>query len=461
MSEKSSGGHEPPPINHNDKGIDKQSDMDTSDSEQIKNSSFINVSNKYRSSDLGPFMVYVEHNNKNTADEGKRNIGRLFPIKVGHFLQACDNFRNNIIDIKSIGYNRVKVVLKTFSSANELVNHKLITENNLIAFIPTFFTQKKGLIRMVDTFFSEDYLKQSIVSDIKVTDVKRMKKKTVDKDGNPLIVDRQAIIVSFLGSTIPNRVIINSVIFPVEQYVYPVVQCYGCLHYGHTAKLCKAKQRCKKCGIIVTENHECEVQTFCIHCKSTAHLSISRKCPVYSQQLKIKKIMSTENVSFKEAEQLANSPSYAKITTSNRFSILSDYNNSFPNLPNVSADQSSTNFVPKPRTPPHSLSQPPFKKIRSSYNRSVPTTSSQPNTRVEAPTSNKTKPIIPNPYREDFQSYKNELAEKLSSFFIDTIKKFAPLAIIGSSQEESLKNEISLICGSSSHKSIAQHASNT
>lgn len=310
---------------------------------------------------------------------------------------------------------------------------------------------------MVDTFFSEDYLKKYIESDVQVVDVRRMKKRVNDREGNSIQVDRQSVVLSFLGSTIPNRVIINSVVFPVERYVYPVVQCFNCLFYGHTAKLCKAKQRCKGCSEVMIEGHTCEVATYCIHCKSSDHVSINRKCPQYTRQMNIKKIMSAENMFLKEAEKLSNNPSYAKIATSNRFSILANSDN-FPSLPPTST---GTNFIVRPKNyqQPRSLTQPLVKKRKP-----CPPSPSSPTTslsQAEILTSKSAAPIIPNPHREDFITYKNELAEKLALYLIDTIKKLAPFANVNSTEQDCIKNEISLICGKSFTKTLDHNASKT
>lgn len=70
------------------------------------------------------------------------------------------------------------------------------------------------------------------------------------------------------------------------------------LSYGHTQKLCEGKKRCKNCGQFKSEhtNTNCEVR--CIHCEDCNHKSISKECPEYSKQYRIKQIMSIENISF-------------------------------------------------------------------------------------------------------------------------------------------------------------------
>ena len=346
------------------------------------------VENRYRVSDNGPFYVYVEHINK--------NLGRLFPVRVGHYLFNNNEFKHNIVDIKSVGINRVKVIFKSYEIANKLINHDLLAAYGLIAYIPKFYTHKKGIIKMVDTYFDESYLMNAIQSKVKVVEVKRMMRRITDSDNTSKLVPRQIIIVTFLGNNLPANIQINLVNFIVEPYIYPVVQCHKCLRYGHTAKLCKGNQKCKKCTKTYDENHICESDSpYCIHCKSEDHSSISKMCPIYKKQNNIKRIMAVENLSFKEAEKIENNPSYAKIATNNSFSLLSNLEN-FPDLPiNKSNMYNETQHILK-----RPAAQPSPKKT----------------------VTKKTQPIIPNPYRDEFIEYKEKLISEISLLVRDVLK---------------------------------------
>lgn len=358
--------------------------------------------NKYQATDKGPFFVYIEHKTK--------NLGRLFPVKVGHFLQKINEFKKDIIDIKSLGLKRVKVIFKTYKIANALVQHEVIIKNDLVAFIPNFYTKKRGIVRMVDTFFSEDYLKTAIISDRNVVDVKRLKRKTFNSENNQYeYADRQMIMVTFLGNEIPKEVIINLVRFPVDPYIHPVVQCFRCLRYGHTSSQCKSKDKCQKCSEEHTVETSCN-KIFCIHCKSENHSSISKDCPMYKKQYNIKKIMAYQNKSFKEAEIISDNPSYAKaLTTNNRFDILNTLDN-FPNLSNPS----NIPIIRKPLVQ-HNLNtnKPPPTKKRKALS---PPQSPPPNMAYsqKSQLSHPSQPIIPNPYREEFQQYKEKMIFQLT-----------------------------------------------
>lgn len=386
----SSGGEPPPQIN---------SDITL----QAENQFHFDLSNRYRINDRGPYYVHIEHREK--------NIGRLFPIRIGHFLRNIDTFKNNIEDIKAIGLNKVKIIFRNYEIANSLVEHDIIKQNNLIAYIPTFFTQKKGVIKMVDTYFSEDYIKENIESIIKVISVKRLKRKTINDITKEItFVDRQMVFVTFLGNTIPKTVKINMVNFVVDPYIYPVVQCFNCLRYGHTNKQCKGKRKCQNCSQQNCSSENCENEKICVHCNSPDHTSISRECPMYQKQKNIKSIMAVENTSFKEAEAIANNPSYAKITTKNRFSLLTTEEN-FPSLPDTSTSSRSQNILTNPNKKTTIIKKNKLQKttvLPLPKKRKSSSPLQSPSIEIyQSRPSYPSQPITPNPYREEYLKYKN------------------------------------------------------
>lgn len=390
-----SGGDGPP---------DKNSDSNMSSSPVIKPRVY-DLENRYQASDNGPFFVMVEHKDK--------NVGRLFPIRIGHYLLEDKKVQNNIIDIKSIGFNRVKIICKTFETANNLIEHENFTKNNLIAYIPKYYTHKKGIIRMVDTMFTEEYILKAVESNIHITEVKRMKRKIIN-DGTATYVDRQMVILTFLGNRIPDNVKINLVNFPVDPYFYPVVQCYKCLRYGHTSMLCRGKARCKVCAAENCSDDPCiNNGILCVHCKSVDHSSVSKNCPIFKKQTNIKKVMATENVTFREAEFVVDNPSYAKITTHNRFSLLSDTNN-YPALP-----EPKTNFILKKPTPKKQATSnqnfSPLKKRKASSPLQTPPTVSK----VGAQKASSS--ILPNPHRNDFMEFKEKILTQVVQFVQNAI----------------------------------------
>jgi hypothetical protein len=101
-----------------------------------------NVNLKYRTTDIGPYVVYVEHNTL--------NVGRVHPMKLGGLLRDLQWVKNEITEICRVGRNRLKIVLKTALAANSLVREKLFSDNELTAYIPQHLTEKKAIVRGVE-----------------------------------------------------------------------------------------------------------------------------------------------------------------------------------------------------------------------------------------------------------------------------------------------------------------------
>ena len=69
---------------------------------------------------------------------------------------------NSIKQIKSIGKNRVKIIFKDGQSANSLASSKNLHAYNLEAPIPKFLLVRQGVISNIDTYLSEDTIKNKI-----------------------------------------------------------------------------------------------------------------------------------------------------------------------------------------------------------------------------------------------------------------------------------------------------------
>lgn len=358
------------------------------------------LNTRYRFGDGGPFIVYIE-----SVDN---NIGKLHPIRVGHYLHLVQSIKNSIVSIKSVGRNKIKVEFNNINAANTLINHECVKANNFIAYIPKFYVERKGILRSVDTMFDNDYILNKIESDnpnIKVSEVKRFMRKIATENGDFKSVPRQLVCVSFLGTNLPKQVVINSCIFSVEPYIYPVIQCYTCLRYGHMSQQCKGKARCRDCG----ESHEgeCPIITKCVHCGDD-HPAISKNCPEYKKQRQIKEIMAMKNISFKEAEKLYSNPNYySNILSNNRFAALANDMENFPPLQPIITNTNTNTFISKPkvirRNSVSSNNSESIKKRKITSNDSCTT---QIISKAKMSSS-----VLPNPHRDDFIAYKEKIID--------------------------------------------------
>lgn len=279
------------------------------------------IIDKYDVKDSGPYEVFLE---------GQESIGKLHPMSIGKLLSINHKEINkNIESISIAGKNRIKVMLRSYLSANQLLNSKVLHERSIKAYIPQFKLRRIGIIKYVDTSLSEKELLELISpvfgEIIEVLSVKRFTKK-IDSDK---YLPTSTIMVTFRGQKLPSQVAICKVACAVEPYVQRVIQCFNCLRYGHVSKQCRSEIRCKKCG---DNHHSDKCQSFtplaCIFCKGSHNATDHKICPEYKKQRAIKQLMATENISYKDAKIVQNN-SYAGVVT---LPVPPINNNNFPLL---------------------------------------------------------------------------------------------------------------------------------
>lgn len=290
--------------------------------ERIKN---LNTDNRFSSHSTGPYFMFVEHK--------YLNIGRIHPMRLGEKLLQIGEDEKHIIEINNIGRNRIKIQVDSAAAANKLVSNSVFEKNDLVAYIPTHLTEKKGVIRGIDTSYSENELLNLIQSSVPVKAIKRMFRRN---NQNNERVPRQMVVITFKGLEIPQFIYINKIRFPVDVYYSPVLMCYNCLRYGHTSTLCRGNKKCSNCSEEISNNLECNnCKKFCFYCQSENHSTTDRSCPAYLKQKRTKQAMAHLNISFSEAEKVVDSPSYASLTslnTQNRFAPLMNSDSDFPPL---------------------------------------------------------------------------------------------------------------------------------
>lgn len=392
--------------------------VEQKDNEKVNSpirSKFIDLTNRYAVNSKGPFILYVEHSSE--------NLGRLHPMKLGEKLLNIGEDEIFIEEINVIGRNRVKIAVTSAGAANRLVNNSIFVENDLVAYVPLHMTEKKGIIRGVDTSYSETEIFEMIQSNVPVKSVRRLFR-IIEKDGQKIKVPRQMVVVTFNRVELPQYIFMNKVRFEVNCYYSPVVMCYKCLRYGHTSGQCKSVQKCQVCGTItdeILENRKCSnsCSKYCIYCKEETHNSTDKSCPVYLKQKSIKECMAHLNISFVEAKKIADNPSYASLVTKNKFAPLLSSPEEFPELPNKANYFTQNRSLPSNGRRGSINSSPPSSSESNSKKRKVRDTSPN-NVQVqrEFPWSFGGKPIvnIDSPRKHNFEALKHQVMIGLSGY---------------------------------------------
>lgn len=249
---------------------------------------------EYNYKSFGPFEVYVE------SKENDRNIGNYHNLAIAKLIYE-EKFKG-LKTINRKGKNRVGVEFGSYTDANSFL-HVFKEKQNFNVYIPKHRVSCKGIIRNVDLDLNDKVALKIInvrLPDCKLLEVRRFNRRAIDKEGKQCFLPTGTLCLTFSGINMPREVDIFGLNFQVSPFVGPVIQCYNCLLYGHTKKLCRAKTKCFGCG--QQEHGKDKVcVSKCYHCDSQEHLSTSKLCPEYKRQVTIKQVMSLDNKSFFEA----------------------------------------------------------------------------------------------------------------------------------------------------------------
>lgn len=269
--------------------------------------------NRYTALDLGPFQVILEKEQINELKTG------LSITKAGI---------KNIIEIKKIGKNRIKITLNDYKMANNILNNQTINKiEKYNSFIPNMYIETVGIIKGVDTDIELDDIINHTESSLKINRIERITKwDHIKQTANPT----HLIKVYFRANTTPATIKILSVVKDVHLFIPKPTICHNCLRYGHTQKICKSANVCKNCA----ESHdgECTKATTCKYCKNT-HSTLDRNCPELKKQEEIKREMISQNLSYHElmnkkraTPNIINNSSFPTLSNANHNTNNATYN---------------------------------------------------------------------------------------------------------------------------------------
>jgi len=253
----------------------------------------------------GPVVILVE------CIDLEKNLGNWHPIKAAKFFST--HF-TGITNIKSAGSKKIKISFDSITNANLCLTSDVLLECGFTATIPSNLIFSFGIIRLDSEVLEDDFL-DGVQSCFPIVSFKRI---SVKKDGN--MVATRIVELKFLSPKLPQHISIYNMIFDVKPSIRSPVQCNRCLRFGHTQKFCRSDPRCSHCGTSKHSISECPTvhttDPSCIFCK-LPHLATDRSCKEWSIQKDIKKIMATENISFKDAIDFKKNKCYS---TANTFS---------------------------------------------------------------------------------------------------------------------------------------------
>lgn len=205
----------------------------------------------------------------------------------------------NIPDITNIKYINAFKVLIQFNneeSANKLIESKYFKENGLKCQKTLEIKESYGVIKDIDLDLSDELILESLTCDTEITGIKRLKRRNTNSGHwEP----GEAVRLTFKGSSLPTYVYIFETRAKVSPYQFPVTQCSRCWRFGHTVRVCSSiREICPKCS----QSHpNCDTVSYkCNNC-SGKHMALSRTCPIYLKERKIRELMAEFNCTYKRA----------------------------------------------------------------------------------------------------------------------------------------------------------------
>lgn len=278
----------------------------------------------YSENHFGDFLILCDTSKATGKSDSLRNS--LF------FYESIRKFKfKGILLISHIGKTLFRIKFKTASDANNFVNFDL-SSLGYRAFIPTSFVYSYGVIRGIPLGYSDEYIRENMLSSVPIVSVNRFYTKAAAKDTNNDSANAESpgartptysVKVGFDSNEIPSSIVLNHTIVEVYMYYPPLRQCLKCGRLGHTERGCHSKKRCLKCGAVDDCSGQC-LDRKCILCGAKGHLAKDRtKCPKWAFENDVLKVMTLKRISRKEVLK-----SYSPKT----FETFDDYDQNFPPL---------------------------------------------------------------------------------------------------------------------------------
>ena len=145
--------------------------------------------------------------------------------------------------------------------------------------------------------------------------------KKLAKTGQGKDKDTGTVMLTFSGTSLPDRVYVGWRSLRVRQFIPNPIRCFKCQSYGHMAASCKGEERCAKCGKPGHKSTTCSATTpKCAGCDGS-HEAWDRSCP---------KRKSAQEA-LKEKEQKTRKRETAKTHTQpNKQTVSKDHQEAYP-----------------------------------------------------------------------------------------------------------------------------------
>lgn len=274
----------------------------------------------------------TRHDSRNSAKEEKNEIYVSHKERLPkQFAMARILKENNITAIREVKYIspfKIRFAFDTELAAQNFFMCEKLLERGWRFQKAMELSICYGVIKDVDLEFSEDEILKNIScqAPAKLLSLKRLDRRNRAEGG---WCPSETLRLCFEGDNLPTSVRVFDMNIKVLPYIHQVSQCSQCWRMGHVRKMCPSKNViCPKCG----GHHEnCDTSMFCcVNCKGN-HISLSKSCPVYKKERRLREIMSEFGCTYRKALEcyvppenqtpsVANFRPQASVSLENRFS---------------------------------------------------------------------------------------------------------------------------------------------
>ncbi|XP_069365320.1 uncharacterized protein [Maniola hyperantus] len=210
--------------------------------------------------------------------------------------------KNNLSDIERVKYIspfKIRLHVPNEISAKKLENCREFIDKGWRIYRALEKDISYGIIRGVDLDLSSEEIAKSIEcpNEIELLSIMRLDRRsdTAVNGWTP----SECVRLCFRGKQLPQYISVDGLKINIEPYIFRVSQCSKCWRLGHILRRCPSfKVICPKCG----GNHDnCTTTTYkCVNCNGN-HMAMSKTCPSYLKERKLREIMAELNCTYKKA----------------------------------------------------------------------------------------------------------------------------------------------------------------
>lgn len=224
---------------------------------------------------------------------------RLSSVNSFIIKKVIDGNIGNVVTVKKLASGDLLVHTLNVSQVKSLLKLRFMHDIEIEASIPLSMNSCRGV---ASNYEFVDMDAADIVDNMADQNVIEARKITKMVDGNRR--STAAVILTFSGAKLPERVHVGYESVPVRPYIPNPLRCFKCQLYGHHGNSCRSSL--PYCGRCAAEGHCVDGCTSSVEkCRNCAgaHPTFSRDCPAWKLEKEVCTVKATEGISYIDARR--------------------------------------------------------------------------------------------------------------------------------------------------------------